>query len=113
MHHLNYLPSFRRRYALSEQELANLVGYASKSTVCRFERGLRPPTFRFALACEVVFGERARDLFPAHYARLEEMVLARALKLDEKVRHRTGAAAAKKRELLEGMVERASKSDPS
>lgn len=110
MHHPNYLASFRRRYALSEQELADLVGYASKSTICRFERGARLPTLRFALACKVVFGECPNDLFPVIYARIEELVLLRAARFDRVVRSKSGAASAKKRKLLAEIVERAVKS---
>lgn len=110
MHHPNYLAALRQRNALSEQELADLVGYASRSAVYRFERGERRPTLRFALACEVVFGEDPRKVFPGLYAKIEDAVLAHAARLDEAVRNQKGAAAARKRKLLLEMVERAAKS---
>lgn len=107
MIHPNYLGAHRKRWALSKQELAHLVGYRAGNTISRCETSEREPTFRLALGCEVVFGIQARALFPALYARVEDIVMERAAALDERLRGREDAGAERRRELLRAMVERA------
>lgn len=107
MVHRNYLTSRRRRYALSEEELANLCGYVSRAAVHRFEQGLRIPTLRFVIACELIFGEHPRHLFPSLYERVEDEVLGHAAKLDAAIRDKKTKTAARQRELLLGIAHRA------
>lgn len=106
MHHPNYLAFHRRQNCLSEQELAALLGYSSRSSVSRCESGERIPTLRFAMACEVVFGVPAARLFPGLFQKVEETVLTNGAKLDKSLRGLTGEGAARKRRLLQGIVGR-------
>jgi DNA-binding XRE family transcriptional regulator len=103
----NYLGAHRKRWALSKQELAHLIGYRARDPVSRCETSEREPTIQLALGCEVVFGVPARALFPAFYARVEDSVMERAAALDERIRSYEDAACERKRELLRTMVERA------
>ena len=109
MPHPNHLGAQRKRWKLSDQELANLLGYSSKSAVCRAEKNDRPPTIKFALACEVIFGESPRNLFSTFYAHIEEGVMRRAAKLDAGLGDDHSDDANIKRQLLSEMIQRAGK----
>lgn len=108
MNHPNYLAFHRRRNGLTAQTLAKLLGYTHRSVVGRCETGQRPPTLRFALACQAVFGVAPAEMFPGFYAKLEEDVLGQAAALDRALRRKSGEVAARQRKLLLRMVERAS-----
>jgi DNA-binding XRE family transcriptional regulator len=107
MRHPNHLGAQRKRWKLSKAELAQLLGYRYRSAVHHAEKDVRPATIKFALGCEIVFGKAARDLFPALFADIEDAVMRRAAKFDEKLRGSRTKSAATKRELLRSMVERA------
>jgi transcriptional regulator with XRE-family HTH domain len=81
-----YLHTHRLRSALSEQELANLLGLKSASTISRFETGLRSPTIAAALACQVLFDVAPAELFPKLYADVEETVMRKTHVLYQKLR---------------------------
>lgn len=98
-----YVRANRKRGALSQGELANLLGKVSKDTVRRLETGRQKPTLEMALALEVVFGIPPQKLFPVLYDRIEEGVMARAKRFHEKLEAKNSAAAAQKRELLEAI----------
>jgi DNA-binding XRE family transcriptional regulator len=107
MSHPNYLAAHRKRWALTKQDLAHLIGYHARDPVSRCETSLREPTIRLVLGCEVVFGLSTRALFPGFYAGIEDTVMERAAALDRTLRGREDAVAERKRELLRAMVERA------
>jgi hypothetical protein len=110
MNHPNYLGAHRKRWALSKQELAHLLGYAARDQVSRCEAQVSEPTLRLVLGCEVVFGIAPRAMFPDAYGRMEELVMARAALLDEGLRGREDAVALRQRQLLQEMVLRAERS---
>ena len=111
MTHRNYLSHHRKRWALSQRELALLLGHASRSVVSRLELGHGRPSLPFALRCEAVFGVRTADLFPDLCADHHEAVMRQAARLDRDLRGRPGAGAARKRALLLEMVGRAPSSE--
>ena len=103
----NYLGIERKRWQLTHEELAHLLGYRCKSAVWRVELGERLPTLLFALGCEVVFGKGVRELFPALYLAVEEAVVGRATTLDASLQGDTSPEADVKRQLLNAMTARA------
>jgi hypothetical protein len=107
MSYPNYLGAHRKRWALTKQDLAHLIGYRARDPISRCEASLREPTIRLAIGCEVVFGLTSRELFPALYTDVEDIVMDRAAALDERLRGRDDPGSARKRELLRLMVERA------
>jgi len=107
MRNPNHLGAQRKRWKLSNQELAHLIGYCFKSTISRAERDNRPPTLKFALGCEVIFGKSASELFPSLYAEIEDAVMRRAAKLDERLRTDFSHEAEVKRYLISDMARRA------
>jgi len=108
MKHPNYLAFHRRRNGLTAQALAKLLGYAHRSAVRRCEVGERTPTLRFALACQAVFGVTPDQMFPGLYSHTEDAVLREGAVLDRSLKGKSGEVAARQRQLLLRMVERAS-----
>ncbi len=74
----NYLRANRKRLALSQDEVAFLLGTRSGAKVCRNERFVREPSLETAFAYEVIFQKPARELFGGLYHRIEQEVAARA-----------------------------------
>ena len=106
-----YLTKHRKRWSLSLGELGFLLD-VGKSTVCNYEGRTRPPSRELLVAAEVVFGERARDLFPEYYGYIEDRVMARAKKLDAKLRKKSDPRSKQKLKLLRDMVKRAQAQSP-
>ena len=111
MTHRNYLSLHRKRWALSQRELALLLGHQSRSVVSRLELGRGRPSLPFVLRCETVFGVGMAELFPDLADETHEVVMRQAAQLDLQVRDKTDAASARKRALLLEMVERIPKAD--
>src|SRR5678816_3202787 len=74
----NYLRSNRKRLALSQKEVAFLLGLHSSAKVCRNERFTREPSLTTALAYEAIFQKPVSELFGGLYRRIEREVRARA-----------------------------------
>ena len=58
--------------------MAFLLGCQSGTKISRFERLARQPNLETALACQVVFGVPAHELFPGVFAEVEKTVIERA-----------------------------------
>jgi len=80
----NYLRSNRKRLALSQGEVAFLLGVHSGAKVCRYERFTCEPSLETALAFEVIFQRSASELFGGLYQKVEREVAARAKMLAER-----------------------------
>ena len=76
-----YLRTHRRRWGLTQKELAQLIGLESGTHVSRLEHGKRQPTFRVVASCLVVFGVKAAELFPSVVKEVEDEVVRRAYEL--------------------------------
>jgi len=74
----NYLRSNRKRLALSQEEVAFLLGCDTGQAACRHERFARAPTLATALAYEAIYRKSVRELFAGLYQKIEEEVAARA-----------------------------------
>ena len=73
-----YLKPYRRRWDLTQTELAKLLGYEAGAVVSRFERGLRDPSLENAYALEIILGVPSAELFSSLYERVKREVIARA-----------------------------------
>jgi DNA-binding XRE family transcriptional regulator len=107
---INYVRTLRRRWALTQEELASLAGIESRSSVSRIEQGERLPSLEAALALEVLFGSAPKSIFPHCYAEVEEAVMRKASVLHEGLIHSTNPAEKRKSALLEGALSRATAS---
>lgn len=76
--HKPHLRILRRRWALTQTELAFLVGSGSGAFVSRIEDQKRTPSLAVAFACGLVFGTPLTELFAALLSEVEEGVLERA-----------------------------------
>jgi len=76
---------YRKSAQLSQRELALLLGLRSQGTVADIESGRRKPGLAVTLACEIVLGISARELFPRLYRGAERNVLAEARRLSAKL----------------------------
>lgn len=74
----NHLRAARKRLALSQTDVAFLLGAESGAKVCRYERFAREPSLRTALACEALFQTPVSELLPGLYQPIEREVAARA-----------------------------------
>jgi transcriptional regulator with XRE-family HTH domain len=59
----NYLRTKRKHSGLSQGEVAFLLRLKDKSELSRYERSVRQPSLRSALACQELYGVAVSDLF--------------------------------------------------
>lgn len=112
-HLRNYLRTHRKRWALSQKQLSDLLGIPDGNPLSRYESDKRLPNLKTALACEAIFGIPASVLFAGLYDEVEEDVMRRAKELFEDVEHRRGAVGERNRALLMDMLARATNDQPS
>ena len=73
-----YLRTYRKRSALTQDELAALLGCKSGVSVCEYERLKERPSLETALACQAIFGVSVEELFPSIYEKVVDDVVKRA-----------------------------------
>src|SRR5688572_4692979 len=97
----NYLRANRKRLALSQDEVAFLLGTQSGAKVCRYERFAREPSLETAFAFEAIFQKPAHELFGGLYQKIEKEVAVRAKILIHKPdRRKPSRQTAHKRQTL-------------
>src|SRR6266516_4750166 len=96
----NYLRANRKRLALSQHEVAFLLGAQSGAKVCRYERFVREPTLETALAYQAIFKRSVSELFGGLYQKVEGEVTERAKILAERKDGKASRQAARKREAI-------------
>lgn len=102
-----YLRPNRRRWGLTQKELAILVGAKTGGAISRIERGDRLPTLTNALACEVLFGLAPSKLFPGAFTQIEDEVIRRAYDLYESLQGASSTANRLKLDFFEQAFSRA------
>jgi len=75
----------RKRNALTQYEVARLLGCKNGSKVSRYERGERLPTLETLIAYEVLFKVPWRDLLSGEYNHVHRQVQERAKVLSREV----------------------------
>lgn len=101
----NYLRANRKRLALSQDEVAFLLGIQSGAKVCRNERFVHVPSLETAFAYEVIFQKPARELFGGLYQQIEQEVSARAKMLAHRTDRKTpNRQTAHKRQIIAGIA---------
>jgi transcriptional regulator with XRE-family HTH domain len=103
----SFILAHRKRWALTQEELARLLLFSSGSTVSRIERSQRPPVTATLIACSIVFGFTPPDLFPTLYDQIEEAVVTAAKILHDESEGATDKRSKRKRALLEAILSRA------
>jgi len=101
----NYLRANRKRLALSQEEVAYLLGTRRGATVCRNERFVQDPTLETALAYEALFQRPVGELFAGLYHEIEARVAARAKVLAQRAdRLKPNKRSARKRQTFMAIV---------
>ena len=103
----SYLRTFRRRWGLTQRELAFLIGVESATTVSRLEQLKRSPSLGSALGCLIVFETTAVEIFPALFAEARETVRERANELYQELQGDPSATTRIKLDFLENFLARA------
>ena len=105
-----YLRTFRRRWGLTQTELAFLIGIKSNTLVSRFEELKRTPNLAVAFACEIIFGTSPLELFPGLFDDAQDAVYLRANELYEELQGSSSKATRTKLDFLEGVLSRSERS---
>ena len=101
----NHLLSHRKRSALSQDEVAFLLGFESGAKVCAHERFSGEPGLHAALAYEVIYNKPIAQLLPGLFQQIQSEVSARAKQLEQtELRSNTSALTARKRQILAEIV---------
>lgn len=83
-----YVNTHRRARALTQPELAFLLGWKSSSPISLLEQSGREPKLTIAFALEMLFGVAAADLFPKFFAGTEDALIRRAYELRQHLKQR-------------------------
>jgi transcriptional regulator with XRE-family HTH domain len=106
---VNYLRSYRLRWGLSQKQLAYLLGWPRSEVISRIEKKQRAPSLKLVIACFILFGTPAAELFPDLTAGVEALVIARAWDFYEKIQGDPSKKTKKQIELLEDAIRRSEK----
>ena len=106
MHTPYSLRIHRRRWALSQEELAELLSL-SRTAITRLENESESTRLVTAFGLMVVFGIKTEVMQKSLYTQVEDAVMRRAAVLDEKLRGNTDPKSLRKIELLSDMIRRA------
>ena len=97
----NYLRTTRKRTALSQEEVAFLLGKRGGAKVCRYELFTCKPELETILAFEAIYQKPASELFAGLYQEVQRKVAARARVLAHKIeRGKSKRRAALRRQTL-------------
>ena len=96
-HMSHYVRRYRLRAALTQKEMAHLLGCKSPATVCQYEARKREPDLRTALAYQMAFGVPMETLFPGIHREVEQNVLNRAYRLSERLTKESPALSHKRK----------------
>ncbi|MFN3858777.1 MAG: hypothetical protein ACK4RV_13615 [Caulobacter sp.] len=111
MKHRNTLRVHRKKWALSQGDIAHLLGFRSRSVVSVYEAGWLIPNIRIMVAYQFIFGAPLDTLFPGLQRDVEEEVVRRAVALDRKYRSRVDGVGDRVSELLSRLAARAHNPD--
>jgi DNA-binding XRE family transcriptional regulator len=101
-----YVRPLRRRWALTQRELAFLVGAKSGTVVSRIEGLKRPPSLPVTLACALVFGTAPLELFPDLHSQIHGDVLRRVSELYDQLQGNPSKETRIKLDFLETVLTR-------
>lgn len=94
---LNHLRRQRKRLALSQDEVAFLMGVRGGAEICRYEQQVCLPSLETALAFEVIYGVPISVLFEGFGKTIAKKIQERAKLLRHRVRFRGDDVRAQKR----------------
>lgn len=102
-----YLRTLRRRWGLTQKEIALLVPRGRRVRVSETERGKVPPRASELLAYALAFGFPPQAIFPAYAETVADEAMRGALELDRSLEEDASPKAARKHEFLRQLLDRA------
>jgi transcriptional regulator with XRE-family HTH domain len=102
----SYVRAHRKRWGLSQADLARLLGVKASTTISRLEGFSRLPDLRTALCVEIIFGVPVRELFPKFSDEVEARLLERANDFYEELQGNASPLTKAKLDFLETIFER-------
>ena len=105
MHNSHAIRLERKSWALSQQELADLLSI-TRPALTRLENETESTSLETALGLVIVFGLDLDILLPRTYARVEDEVMKCGAELDRSLRGKTDAKSLRKLNLLSKMGQR-------
>jgi DNA-binding XRE family transcriptional regulator len=102
-----YLRSYRRRWGLTQDELAALLGCKNGAVISRLERDGRQPSLEVAYAFEVIFDTASIELFPGLHAKVKKNVIARVRDLYDELQGDSSKTTRLKLDFFEEVFARA------
>ena len=103
---ISFVFAYRKRWGLTQPQLAKLVSLASPSAISRIEHSKRNPTAATLMALSIVFGLPLPDLLASLYDDIEEAVANASEALLEELERRTDKESVLARTLLEDILVR-------
>lgn len=103
---LNYLRTFRRRWGLTQDEVAFLLGWKSATPVSNYEKRKSMPRLYAAFAFQVIFADLPHRIFPKLFAKVEDEVATRAYQLLQRLKKDKRPEAVRKCELLAALIQK-------
>ncbi|HLK16436.1 MAG TPA: hypothetical protein VKT78_16640 [Fimbriimonadaceae bacterium] len=104
-----YVRTHRRRWGLTQAQVANLLPGGGRNRVSRVERDKTPPNAAEILAYKLIFGSSCRFLFPRFHEEIEDAVMRSAYELHKAMIGDGSERAANLRKFIEQMFARATR----
>ena len=101
-----YLRPLRRRFGLTQRELAFLIGAKSAAVISRIERLKRAPSLAWTRAFVLIFDTRALELFPELFSDVRDGVRRRARELYDELQGDPSKTTRAKLDFLEEVLTR-------
>src|SRR5438309_2050998 len=98
---ISYLRPLRRRWGLTQRELAYLIGAKTGGVISRIEGFKRFPTLAATFACELIFDIPSLELFPELFLEVHEALLRRTNELYEGIQGNPSKTTHSKLDFLE------------
>lgn len=103
---ISFVFAYRKRWGLTQPQLAKLVSLASPSAISRIERSKRNPTAATLIALAIVFGLPLPDLLASLYDDIEDAVATAAKEILDELSKRTDKDSILARMLMEDILTR-------
>jgi len=104
---ISYLRPLRRRWGLTQRELAFLIGAKTHSAIWQIEALKGYPSLAGAIACSIIFDTPSLELFPELHAKVYAAVLDRADELYQDLQGNAARVTRAKLDFLEEVLARA------
>lgn len=101
-----YLRTLRKRWNLTQKELASLVPRGRRARVSDVERGRIQPRASELLAYALIFNLPPQSIFRGYAEEIEDVVMRRAAELDRRLADDETPSAMRMKELIEEMGRR-------